>query len=112
MTSYKGSFAKLLIELTKLPTIGPKTAQRLAYHILKISTEDAGRLANAIIEVKEKVGQCSQCFMLTETEPCEICTGKIRDKTKICVVEQPQPIRHRPADQNRPGLHPSLGLRP
>ncbi|TAK22035.1 MAG: recombination protein RecR [Chloroflexota bacterium] len=80
--------ARLIGEFNRLPGIGPKSAQRLAFHILRISAADARALAEAIVEVKSRVGYCSTCFNLTEMNPCAICRGN-RDHAVICVVEEP-----------------------
>jgi recombination protein RecR len=81
--------SKLIDEFAKLPGIGPKTASRLAYFILRSSRDDAIGLADAILEVKEKVVLCSVCFNITEHDPCSICSDAQRDRSKICVVEEP-----------------------
>jgi len=86
---------RLIIELSRLPGIGPKTATRLAHHLLRSSADDARGLADAIIEVKEKLIHCSTCNAITAVDPCEICSDPDRDQTRICVVEEPfniQPI--------------------
>jgi recombination protein RecR len=80
--------ARLIEEFHKLPGIGPKTAQRLTFHLLRMPDEQARALAEAIVEVKERIGFCSVCFNITESDPCWICRGS-RDKTTICVVEEP-----------------------
>jgi recombination protein RecR len=80
--------ARLINELARLPGIGPKTASRLTYHLLRASREDAISLAEAILDVKERVRLCSSCFNTTETDPCAICLDSSRDRT-ICVVEEP-----------------------
>jgi recombination protein RecR len=80
---------QLIEELHKLPGIGPKTAQRLAYFLLRTPDEQARALAEAIIAVKEKVMFCSQCQNITESDPCPICLDEYRDHTRICVVEEP-----------------------
>lgn len=80
--------AKLIEELSRLPSIGQKTATRLALHILKQPKEDAERLAQAILQVKAQVGSCTVCGHLTETQPCGICRDAARSDTMICVVEQ------------------------
>lgn len=77
----------LLNELSKLPGIGRKTAQRLAYYIVDIPSSEAMQLAKAIVETKKKVRYCSQCLGLSETEICDICSDFSRDRSKICVVE-------------------------
>lgn len=79
---------RLIDELGKLPGIGPKTASRLAFHILRGSREDATALAEAILEVKERIRLCSRCFNITEHDPCPICGDADRTKA-ICVVEEP-----------------------
>ncbi len=81
--------SKLIDEFAKLPGIGPKTASRLAYFILRSSRDDAVSLAEAILEVKEKIVLCSVCFNITEQDPCAICADAQRDRGKICVVEEP-----------------------
>lgn len=83
---------RLIEELHRLPGIGPKGAQRLAYFLLRTSEEEARALAEAILAVKEKIIFCSRCQNITETDPCPICQGKERDHTKICVVEEPLDI--------------------
>lgn len=84
--------AKLVEELNKLPGIGPKTAQRLAYHLLRGSEEEAKDLAEAILAVKERIRLCSICFNITDRDPCRICQDRERDHRKICVVERPLDI--------------------
>ncbi len=81
--------SKLIDEFAKLPGIGPKTASRLAYFILRSGREDAIGLAEAILEVKEKIVLCSICYNITEQDPCAICSDAQRDRGKICVVEEP-----------------------
>ncbi|HTO89894.1 MAG TPA: recombination mediator RecR [Candidatus Sulfotelmatobacter sp.] len=80
---------QLIEELVKLPTIGQKSAQRLALHLLRAPREDALRLADSIRALREKVGLCSVCGNFTEQDPCPICTDPRRDATVVCVVEQP-----------------------
>jgi len=86
------SVSNLIGELNKLPGIGPKSAQRLAYHLLRASDEQARLLADALLSVKQKTKLCSVCFNVTESDPCSICRNEQRDQTKICIVEQPQDI--------------------
>lgn len=81
--------AKLIDEFAKLPGVGPKTASRLAYFILRSPREDATALADAILEVKERIVLCSVCFNITEQDPCPICADSQRDRATICVVEEP-----------------------
>jgi recombination protein RecR len=80
--------ARLIDEFAKLPGIGPKTASRLAYHLLRTSREESAALAEAILDVKERIRLCSICFNTTESDPCAICADPGRDKA-ICVVEEP-----------------------
>ena len=82
----------LVDALARLPGIGPKTAQRLAFHILKSDPADARRLATAIVEVKEKTRSCSRCFNISTTPLCEYCASERRDPTLICVVEEARDI--------------------
>lgn len=81
--------AALVEELSKLPGVGVKTAQRLTFFILRSPTDQARRLAEAIMRVKESIVYCSRCFNITETDPCLICSNSSRDQDTICVVEEP-----------------------
>jgi recombination protein RecR len=83
---------RLVTELSKLPGVGSRTAQRLAFHILRSSGEDASALAQAIMEVKEKIGLCEVCFNLTDETRCRICQDARRDHGLICVVEEPSDV--------------------
>ena len=83
---------KLIQELNKLPGIGPKSAQRIAYYLLRSSEEEAKLLAEAILSVKRQITLCSSCFNVTDSDPCRICGSLGRDRNKICIVEQPQDI--------------------
>ena len=83
---------RLIQELNKLPGIGPKSAQRLAYYLLRAPEEQARLLADAILSVKQEVTLCSACFNVTDADPCRICRSEGRDQSKICIVEQPQDI--------------------
>ncbi len=83
---------KLIQEFNKLPGIGPKSAQRLAYHLLRAPDEQTKLLAEAILSLKQKVALCSTCFNVTESDPCPTCRSDERDRSKICIVEQPQDI--------------------
>ena len=84
--------ARLIEELNKLPGIGPKSAKRLAYHLLRSPDEETKALAEAILTLKDKVKLCSVCFNITDCDPCRICQDKERDHSKICVVEKPSDI--------------------
>ena len=83
---------QLMEQFRALPGIGAKTAARLAYHVLDMDMERAQRLASAIVEAKRKIGFCSICFNLTDTDPCVICTAEKRDHSVVCVVEQPPDV--------------------
>lgn len=84
--------SRLIEEFHKLPGIGPKTAQRLTYFLIRMPQEEARSLAEAILAVKDKIVLCSTCQNITDTDPCIICRGEGRDRTKICVVEEPLDI--------------------
>jgi len=92
MSYYAGPVASLIEELSKLPGVGPKTAQRLAFYILKASPDDAKKLARAIDEAKDKIRFCDECFNVTDAVICELCKDPGRDQAVICVVEEPRDI--------------------
>jgi len=92
MTIYAGPVQDLIDELGRLPGIGPKSAQRIAFHLLTVEKTDALRLAHAINEAKERISFCGRCFNLTEAEECGVCTDERRDQTVICVVEEPRDL--------------------
>ncbi len=92
MPDFAEPITKLVEQLRKLPGIGQKTAQRLAFHILRRPAEDAFALAEAIRNAKENIRQCSVCNNITDTDPCLYCVGPTRDKKYICVVEEPHNI--------------------
>jgi len=83
---------KLIQEFNKLPGIGPKSAQRLTYYLLRAPDEQTKLLAEAILSLKQKIALCSTCFNVTESDPCPICRSDQRDRSQICIVEQPQDI--------------------
>ena len=91
-TSTAAPLARLIEEFYRLPGIGPKSAQRLAYYLLRMPAADARSLAEAIVEVKDKVTLCSTCQNVTEVDPCRICTDPGRDRSIMCVVEEPLDI--------------------
>ena len=91
-TSYAPPVQRLVSELSKLPGVGNRTAQRLAFHILRASGEDAAALADAIREVKERIGLCELCFNLTDEARCRICQDPRREQELICVVEEPSDV--------------------
>ena len=86
------SVSRLIQELNKLPGVGPKSAQRIAYYLLRAAETDNEALAEAILQVKQKTKLCSICLNVSETDICQICSAEPRDRTKIAVVEQPQDI--------------------
>ena len=92
MRGYAKPLTKLIAELSKLPGIGSKTAQRLAFHILSLSDEEAKSIADAIVDAKSNMHYCSVCGNLTDSDPCEICSDQSRDKSVICVVESPRDV--------------------
>ena len=93
MTSvYAGPVQRLIDELGRLPGIGPKSAQRVAFYLLRVAPEDARRLAASIVEVTEKISWCRRCFNIAEGELCQFCLDDRRDRTVICVVEEPRDI--------------------
>ncbi len=93
MTSvYEGPVQTLIDELGRLPGVGPKSAQRIAFYLLKAAPEDARRLATAIVEAKERVSWCRRCFNIAEGELCAFCRDERRDARVLCVVEEPRDI--------------------
>jgi recombination protein RecR len=106
---YPRPIERLVSELAKLPGIGRRTAQRLAFHILRADDADAIALADAIREVKEKVGQCEVCFNLAEGPRCEVCEDTRRDHSLICVVEQPADVIPIERTHEYRGLYHVLG---
>ena len=80
--------ARLVEEFHKLPGIGPKTAQRLAFYLIRMPEEQARALAEAVLAVKDRIVLCSQCYNITESDPCDICDDPERDRSRICVVEE------------------------
>lgn len=91
-TAYAAAVQELIDCLGRLPGIGPKSAQRIAFHLLKVDSEEANRLARAIVEVKDKVGFCSRCFNIAEGELCTVCSDPRRDSHVLCVVEEPRDV--------------------
>ena len=90
--NYAAPVQDLIDELGKLPGIGPKSAQRIAYHLLKLPRDDALRLARAVTEAKDRVSFCRRCFNVGEGEECAICLDTRRDSSVVCVVEEPRDI--------------------
>jgi len=90
--NYEGPVQDLIDELGRLPGVGPKSAQRIAFHLLAVDAADARRLAQAIVEVKERVRFCARCFNVSELEKCRICRDPRRDPSLLCVVEEPRDL--------------------
>jgi recombination protein RecR len=109
VSSFAPPVQRLVTELSKLPGIGNRTAQRLAFHILRASGEDALGLAEAIKEVKEKVGLCGVCFNLADEPRCRICQDTRRDVSVICVVEEPSDVIPMERTHEYHGLYHVLG---
>jgi recombination protein RecR len=112
--------SKLIQELNKLPGVGPKSAQRIAFYLLRSNEVDNQSLAEAILQVRQKTRLCSSCYNISETDICLICNSEPRDRTKICIVEQPQDIVALEHTRKYSGLYhvlhgalaPSDGIRP
>lgn len=97
--------ARLIEELTRLPGIGPKTAQRLSFFLISQSQPAVQSLADAIVEAKKRTKYCSQCFNLTEEDPCPICSDPKRDHNFICVVEEPRDVIALERTRSFPGIY-------
>jgi len=89
---YEGPIQDLIDELSRLPGIGPKSAQRLAYYLVKAPADDAKRLAGSIVQAKERISFCKECGNVAEGELCRICRDEGRDRTVLCVVEEPKDV--------------------
>jgi recombination protein RecR len=109
LSSFAPPVQRLVTELSKLPGVDARTAQRLAFHILRASSEDALGLAEAIREVKEKVGLCEVCFNLADEPRCRICQDSRRDASTICVVEEPSDVIPMERTHEFHGLYHVLG---
>ncbi len=109
MPDFAAPIERLITELKRLPGIGQRTAQRLAFHLLRTAPEEAYALAAAIREAKEKIRECSVCNNITDTDPCLYCTSATRNRKLICVIEEPQNIL--PVEKTRQfrGLYHILG---
>jgi recombination protein RecR len=117
---YPTKVAKLIEELSKLPGVGTKTAQRLAFYIINMDKKDVESLADAIIEAKSSIKYCSVCGNLTDTDPCIICSNTARDRSTICVVQEPKDVIAMEKTKEYRGLYhvlhgaisPMLGIGP
>ena len=92
MSSYTQSIQNLINQFASLPGIGQRSAERIAFHLLKQAPEEAMKLARAIEDVKTRIKHCSVCYNLTESDPCEICSNPARDQSLVCIVEQPKDL--------------------
>jgi recombination protein RecR len=92
MPNYTQSIQNLMDQLASLPGIGTRSAERIAFHLLKQNKDEAMKLAEAIRDVKTRIRHCSICFNLTESDPCEICASPVRDHSVVCIVEQPKDL--------------------
>src|SRR5437762_4393049 len=92
MSSYTQSIQNLMNELSRLPGIGMRSAERIAFHLLKEKPAEAMKLADAIRDVKTRIKHCSICYNLTEADPCAICSNASRDQGLVCIVEQPKDL--------------------
>lgn len=92
MQTYSGPISRLIEEFSKLPGVGRKTAQRLAFHVINMNMNDVEALSKAIIEAKKEIKYCSICYNITDKDPCSMCSNKNRDSGTICVVEDPRDV--------------------
>src|SRR5436305_15022067 len=92
MSSYSQSLQNLMTQLSRLPCIGTRSAERIAFHLLKEKPAEAMELADAIRDVKTRIKHCSICYNLTEADPCDICADSTRDGSVVCIVEQPKDL--------------------
>jgi len=109
MAKLTDSVERLVEEFSKLPGIGRKTAQRMAFYILKLRRDEALKLSQAILDVKDRVKYCSTCFNITEEDPCNICRDTKRDRSIICVVEEPKDVLALEKTNQYRGLYHVLG---
>ncbi|MEA4884571.1 MAG: recombination mediator RecR [Clostridia bacterium] len=109
MLFYAEPVGRLIEELRKLPGIGSKTAQRLAFHVLSMRTEDVKRLSDSLLEAKDKVHNCSVCGNLTDVDPCAVCADSSRDRAVICVVERPEDVIAMERTREYHGVYHVLG---
>ncbi len=106
---YEGPLQRLVDELSRLPGIGGKSAQRIAFHLLSIHEVDARRLGQAVLDMRDQVGHCLRCFNVTVSEECTICRDPRRDTSTVCVVERPQDIIVVEKTQEYRGIYHVLG---
>ncbi|HOJ77466.1 MAG TPA: recombination mediator RecR [Bacillota bacterium] len=106
---YPAPMGRLIHELAKLPGVGPKTAQRLAFHILELNETEVKRLVEAMVDAKQKMGFCSVCGQLAEKSPCTICDDRLRNQKLLCVVEEPKDVIAMEKTRVFKGLYHVLG---
>ncbi len=106
---YPQPMTRLIHELSRLPGVGPKTAQRLAFYILTLSEDEVSKMAEALLNARHKIGFCSICGHLTETSPCSICENQGRDRSLLCVVEEPKDVIAMERTRVYKGLYHVLG---
>jgi len=106
---YAKPLARLVSEFEKLPGIGPKSAQRLAFHVLRITEDEANALAEAVVNVKQQIRLCPVCFNFTDQERCEVCSDARRDRSVICVVAEPRDVVAMEKTNEFRGLYHVLG---
>ena len=92
MQTYSGPISTLIEEFSKLPGVGRKTAQRLAFHVINMNMNDVEALSKAVVEAKKEIKYCSICYNITDKDPCSMCSNKNRDSSVICVVEDPRDV--------------------
>jgi len=109
MAEYAATFKKLIEELKKLPGVGPKSAQRLAFYMLESSANDVKKLADAMLEAKKSLKHCSVCFNITDHDPCEICSDRSRDHSLLSVVSEPKDLMAIERTHEYHGIYHVLG---
>lgn len=109
MSALARPITDLITELSKLPAVGPKSAQRLAYHLLRAPRTEAAKLAQAILDVKDKTVTCQRCFNVAETSPCSVCSDSRRDQSKVFVVEEPLDVMALEKTEAINGIYHVLG---
>src|SRR6266446_7992642 len=109
MPDFATPLQRLIDEFRRLPGIGQKSAQRLAFHVLRNSREDAARLAESLLDVKDNLGICAECNNISDAELCPYCRDPHRDRSQICVVEEPHNILAVETTRTFPGLYHVLG---
>src|SRR5256885_312314 len=108
MLEYSEPVTKLIDEFKRLPGIGQKTAQRLAFHVLRMTQEDVERFVGAMEDVKRKIVMCTVCNNLTDIDPCRFCSSASRDRSMICVIEEPYNLVAVETTRSYTGLYPVL----